>query len=329
MSITTNIIAAGMAAAALGACASGGPKTPDQNPAILAAVQAEPRVIAGETTWVTRGPGYDIVGFTKKDIADVDSAVARESKAFSDVFGAAPPRVVASVHRVTIGDGDPAYQPEPPLPPGDLAPVVEVPVVVRTGNANSRNQVSGGRYGGAGAAGGAPGVDAIPTERVARAWLSARATALTGHPGTQGSTGLIDDPRVPGWAEALVPDLAAQDTTIGRLSVALTADNVGVLPLQQFFTMDRPQATYADAAESGPGAGGAAVKEVAASAAAWAAADTAAGAAGWGAWAGAGAAWAACAAAEAVAAAAPRSVRPRRCAVPRCTRRRPRCWATI
>ncbi|OYV68515.1 MAG: hypothetical protein B7Z74_08300, partial [Deltaproteobacteria bacterium 21-66-5] len=54
-------LVAGLAAAALGACASRGPTPPDESPAIVAAVRATPRVVAGETTWVSRGAGYEIV----------------------------------------------------------------------------------------------------------------------------------------------------------------------------------------------------------------------------------------------------------------------------
>ena len=253
MASLVKAVAASTLAVAMGACASSGPRTPDQNPAIVAAVQAVPRVVAGETTWVSRGPGYEIVAFTTRDIAAVDSSVARQSRAYRDVFGAEPPPVVVLVHRVTLGGGDPGYQPEPPLPAGDLTPVVEVPIVTRAGNDKSPGQVSGGSVYGDGLAG---ALDAPPVERVARAWLSARASAITGHSTVEGSSGLVDDPRVPGWAEALGPALAARDSAVGGLAVALSGPGVRVMPLAEFFTTARPQQPFmAGRGGDGPGQG--------------------------------------------------------------------------
>lgn len=231
-------LAAGLAAG-LAACASSGPRPPDQNPAIVAAVRAEPRVVSGDTTWVSRGAGYEIVAFTRRDIAAVDSAVARQSGVYHDLFGETPPVVVVSVHRVDAAQNGMGFQPGPPLPPGVVRTVVDVPLF---------DPARGGRR--------EPAAYAMrdPTERVMRAWLSARATALTGQSPSQGATGLVDDPRVPAWAEALVPALAVSDTTVGRLAAALSAPNVRVYPVEEFFSMQPPAPMFAGTGGAANGA---------------------------------------------------------------------------
>ncbi|MDE3172956.1 MAG: hypothetical protein KGN74_07780, partial [Gemmatimonadota bacterium] len=236
------------AAAALAACASSGPKSPDENPALVAAVQATPRVVAGETTWVTPGAGYEIVARTRRDIADVDSGVARESAVYQQLFGQPPARVIVAVRRIGPGRSADGFAAGPPLPPGELTPVVEAAIF----DASSRGG-AGGRGDSGGGFPGSAGPDAA-TARVMRAWLSARATALTGRPPTQGATGLIDDPRVPGWAEALVPALGADDGAVDRLAVALSAPDVGLFPVDEFFSMTPPAPAYARGAAAGGGA---------------------------------------------------------------------------
>ncbi len=237
-------LTATLTAATVWACASSGARLPDENPALVAAVHAEPRMVSGETTWVSRGPGYELVGFTKRDIADVDSAVARQSLVYSQLFGQAPPEVAVTVHRISFGPKAPAYQPAPPLPPGSVEPVVEIPIV----DPSSRPEGNRGRgYGGGFAV---PG-GANATERVMRAWLSARASQLLGHPSVQGATGLVDDPRVPSWAETLVPALAADEETVNGLSMRISANVDALFPLRMFFTMPRPQTEYARGGESG------------------------------------------------------------------------------
>jgi hypothetical protein len=266
------LVVAALAAAAA-ACASGGPKLPDQNPALVAAVQATPRVVSGESTWVSTGPGYEIVAFTRRDIADVDSSVAQESRVYAQLFGAAPPDVVVSVYRIGApaanGREQMTFAPRPPLPAGSMAPVVDIPLIDPSarktnaphddnggygddrGNRGGRGGYGGGGYGGEGYGGTRGGsstaerVATVPTDRVMRAWLSARATTITGHPPAQGSTGLVNDPRVPDWAEVMLPALDAPDTTVNRMAVALSADNVRVYPLDEFFSMQRPSPVVA------------------------------------------------------------------------------------
>ncbi len=208
-------------AAALAACASGGPRPPDQNPALVAAVRATPRVVAGESTWVTSGPGYDIVAFSRRDIADVDSSVAQQSRVYTELFGSPPAKVVVSVHRIAaptlLSAAGMAFASGPPLPAGSMEPVVDIPLFAPSAREHD-----------------------TPTDRVMRAWLSARATTLTGHPPAQGSTGLVNDPRVPDWAEAMLPALVAPGATVDRMVAALSAANVRVYPLDEFFSMQPP-----------------------------------------------------------------------------------------
>ncbi|MGH7668266.1 MAG: hypothetical protein ACRENQ_02135, partial [Gemmatimonadaceae bacterium] len=93
-------------------------------------------------------------------------------------------------------------------------------------------------------------------QRVMRAWLSAHASNVLGQPAAEGATGLIDDPRVPAWAEAVLPELTAGDSTISRLAIALASDSVALLPVSEFLDMERPQPMYA-AGEGASGGGGA------------------------------------------------------------------------
>ncbi|HEX8724244.1 MAG TPA: hypothetical protein VF737_02520 [Gemmatimonadaceae bacterium] len=238
------LVAAG---AVMAGCASSGPKMPDENPAIVAAVQAAPRVVQGETTWVTRGPGYDIVAFNRRDIAAVDSAVAHESALYAQMFGAAPLPVVVSVYHRQFDSSSQSFAPGPPLPAGDLETVVEIPLFThsprRNGNDDAR-AYDGGGFGGMG----------DPTQRVMRAWLSAHASQVLGHAAPEGATGSIDDPRVPAWAEAMLPRLTADDGTVDRLAAALASTNVVLYPVADFMTMPAPQPMYA--AGEGMQAGG-------------------------------------------------------------------------
>ena len=93
-----------------------------------------------------------------------------------------------------------------------------------------------------------------PTLPVVRAWLSAHATAVTHTPAriTQAS-GEVEDPRVPAWAEEMIPSLAA-DSIIDKFTVTLATHSESLIPLAKYFTMDRPAEVVA---QVGPREGGA------------------------------------------------------------------------
>ena len=244
------------------ACASGGAR-PEENPAIVSAVDAQPRVVASETTWVNYGLGYQLVALSKRDIAAVDSSVAHQSKMYDQVFGSWPAQLTVLVSRVNTDSRAYDRTVTPPIPAGMSGQVVEIRLL--DGNAaNEGDRGRGGRggYGGVGGErggmggrggvyggyppgggrgrGAMPGSLDDPTQVVTRAWLSARATKLTGRAATSGANGLLSDPRVPVWAEALVPALAVNDTTIERMATQLAAQPESLYALRDFFTMTLP-----------------------------------------------------------------------------------------
>jgi hypothetical protein len=256
-------------------CASGGPKRPEAAPAVVAAVDAQMRLVASETTWVTLGVGYQIVALSKRDIADVDSSVVHQSKMYNLVFGEYPQEVIVLVTRVSYDRNGYEQAPTPLLPPGTVQQTVDVrlydgsPASAAQAQPQQRGRGGRGGYGGRGGGtaatgtngargGDAPGGPAAdPTEAVTRAWLSARATKLTGHFSTVGSNGLLSDPRVPAWAESMVPALALDDTTTDRLAMELASQPTTVYPLREFFTMSRPgTGAYASRGAPGGGTGG-------------------------------------------------------------------------
>jgi hypothetical protein len=253
-----------LAAALAFGCASGGAAHPEQNPAIVAAVDAQVRIVSSETTWVSRGLGYQIVALSRREIAAVDSSVAHQSKMYNQVFGTLPAEVIVLVTRVNTDPNAYDRNTTPLLPPGTTQQVVDVRLYdddANNANGQGQNQRARGGYGGIGGGrggvggnggyGGYPGNGARgraeppgslgdPTQAVTRAWLSARATRLTGHTATAGANGQLSDPRVPVWAEALVPALAASDTMIERMATQLAAQPESLYALRDFFTMSLP-----------------------------------------------------------------------------------------
>jgi hypothetical protein len=51
-------------------------------PAMLAAVRADVRLVNGETTFVTRGRSYELVGRTKADLAIVQPMLDRDRRSW-------------------------------------------------------------------------------------------------------------------------------------------------------------------------------------------------------------------------------------------------------
>jgi hypothetical protein len=260
------------AIACIAGCASGGAPRPQDDPAIVAAVRADARVLGGETTWVARGRGYQLVGMTRADIAAFDSGLAHLSGAYAGVFGAAPPELIAVVSHVTSTRNS-IVRTLPPLPAGTSELVVELNVTDRSPTDRTRNEREaergigfGGMYGGGYGRGygcssgdfgagdyrrrlcdgefGGPGGSGRPgessTDAIMRAWLSARATKITGLAAGPGTDGRSFDPRVPAWAESMLPRLAAADSVRDRLTLQLAAQPESLYAFRDFFTMLRP-----------------------------------------------------------------------------------------
>ncbi len=252
------------------ACASSHKSAPP-DAKMLAAIPGDLRMMGAETTWVAHGVGYELVTRSKPELLPLISQLDDQSRFFAKVFGADPGKVIATVRRV----GPPGSMPEASAPvPFDVGPVVEIVVMrplakgekaEKTEQANNNGRGgSRGRSNGASPDGPAASPDEFdrfgangPTAHVVRAWLSARATALTGKsPSAAASSATADDPRVPAWAEDGLPGLAVptarEDTTTARLAMQIDS----LFPIHAFLTMARPGAL---ATLGGPGgrAGGA------------------------------------------------------------------------
>src|SRR5471030_2341073 len=76
----------GAAVVVSAACASRGPRSPGTDPVALAAVHADLRLVNGQTTWVTRGSGYELVGRSKADLAALQWQLDREGAVVHRVF---------------------------------------------------------------------------------------------------------------------------------------------------------------------------------------------------------------------------------------------------
>ncbi|MDB4906109.1 MAG: hypothetical protein JWO05_893, partial [Gemmatimonadetes bacterium] len=106
------------------ACASHrGPAVPDDS-ALLAQLQSSPRVVQGETTWVARGMGYELVGRTRRDLLTVQPRLDRAAILMRRLFPAESlsPVVVAVRHNVYEGE---TLRSAAPVPATQL-PIVEV-----------------------------------------------------------------------------------------------------------------------------------------------------------------------------------------------------------
>lgn len=226
---------------------------PDQ--ASLAAIPGDLRMMGTDSTWVARGVGYELVTRSKIEILPLMAQLDDQSRFYAKLFDAEPAKVIAAVRRI----GPPGTMPEASAPvPFDVGPVVEmdVPRPLRKGEKVQDESSGRGGYGGRGGQDrgndgrGATGANADaltrfaaagPTTRVVRAWLSARATTLSGKPATSAAAnGSVDDPRVPAWAEDAIPGLAEatgrEDTLTARLAMQVDS----MYPIHSFLTMARP-----------------------------------------------------------------------------------------
>ena len=285
MANRNNALLIAAAAITAAACASAH-KSAGPDPALLASIPAELRMMGAETTWVAHGVGYDLVTRSKLEIPPLMSQLDDQSRYFAKEFGADPGKVVAAARRV----GPPGSLLEASAPvPYNVGPVVEllVPRPLAKGEkiekpddeSSQRSSYGRGSRGGMGrGSGSSTGQDTTgalpdigdperfgavgPTAPVVRAWLAARAATLTGKPASDlAASARIDDPRVPAWAEEALPGLAVptgrEDTTTARLAMQIDS----LYPVYSFLTMARP-GTIASSGRGGasgrgtPGGGG-------------------------------------------------------------------------
>ena len=92
-----------------------GSRTPQVDPAALAAIHSELRLVSNETTWVARGTGYELVGRTNMDLAMVQPQLSRDAAILARVFPADSVKTVVATIRRVAPEGKP-FIPRAPLP---------------------------------------------------------------------------------------------------------------------------------------------------------------------------------------------------------------------
>lgn len=249
MKRATHIVSVGTALLVT-ACASRGPRSPEYDPAALAALHAERRLVGAETTWVTSGAGYELVGRSKGDLVLFQPQLDREAAMFHRVFpNDSLTPVVATVRRMTA-PGKP-FIPAAPVPTPVRGTIVEL--VVPDPKAAKEDDKS--RSLSANAIGLGRSAEWNPVLPVVRAWLSARASALTGTPARPVQAhGEVEDPRVPAWAEEMIPSLVA-DSLVDRITTTLALHSESLIPLARYFTMEQPSSIDTPMGQRGGGEG--------------------------------------------------------------------------
>jgi hypothetical protein len=225
------------------ACASSGARRSDNSPA-AAAVQADLRVVGSETTWVTHGTGYELIGRSKADLAVIQPQLDGDAATLTRLFpGDTLTRLVVTTRH--LAPSNKPFVGAAPVPSSVRSTVVEVVIPDSKASADKDKGRGAGMVG--------RGDRSNPTIPVVRAWLSARATNLTHKLARPTQTdGEADDPRVPAWAESMIPALAA-DSLVDRFTVMLASRPQSLFPLSTYFTMERPEPVISAVAEKGSG----------------------------------------------------------------------------
>ena len=209
-------------AALAAACAHRG--APIQTMPEAVDVPAELRVVAGDSTWVTRGPGYELVGRTRRDLGMVQPIVDRTVANFRRVFPGDTTTIIATVRPAPI-----AGQPFVAAPPTPADYPIAVDLVLPDPHAKRNDRT-----------GVIPGGPAAIRRAVARAWLAKHAERISGVSGKPAQRdGEGDDPRVPAWAEWLIPQLG-DDSAYARSLALVTTHTEELIPLNRYFTMSNP-----------------------------------------------------------------------------------------
>lgn len=227
------IVAVGVAFA--GASCASSHSTPESEPAALAALNAEMRVVGSDTTWVARGPGYELVGRSRGDLALVQPALDRAAEMMERVFPAdtlAP--IVARVRRIPMkGDSMTVPAPVPSSLAGTVVELAAPDPKLMERMAKERKGRGRGRDG----ATMASMMSARIITPAVRAWLSAHADRVTRTRASSAeASGRAFDPRVPDWAVDMLTQLGDSEST-ARYATALAAHPESMVPLPEFLVM--------------------------------------------------------------------------------------------
>ncbi len=233
MKVARILCALSAAALAIVGCASGGPRSIETDPAAVEAVRAELRLVGGETTWVARGTGYELIGRSKADLVVLSSQLDREAAMIHRLFPADSIRTLLVTVRRAAAEGKP-FVAAAPYPPSIHSTVVEV--VLPDPNAKKKGPEKGSP---AAVLGIGLLAERTPSLPVVRAWLSAHASAATGTPARPSeASGEFEDPRVPAWAQEVVPSLTA-DSLVDRFVNLLAPHRDELIPMPRFLSMER------------------------------------------------------------------------------------------
>ncbi|HEU4586911.1 MAG TPA: hypothetical protein VFR95_14245 [Gemmatimonadaceae bacterium] len=254
MNRSRTLVAVGLAiASASSASCASGHSSPASEPAALAVPNAEMRVVGSDTTWVARGPGYELIGRSQGDLALVQPALERAATVMQRVFPAdtlAP--IVARIRRIPVkGEGDSLTMPAP-VPSSLTGTVVELAVPdpkVREQQAKAWKGRDGATM--------ASMMSARSITPAVRAWLSAHADRVTGTRASSAqASGRVLDPRVPDWAVEMLTQLGDSAST-ARYATALAPHPESMVPLVEFLVMRSPLTSeLAGGGAAGRGGGG-------------------------------------------------------------------------
>ncbi|HEY4216451.1 MAG TPA: hypothetical protein VGM67_04905 [Gemmatimonadaceae bacterium] len=228
------LVAATVTALTALGCASHSARPSDVDPAVLARLNATLQLVGRETTWVTRGSGYELIARTKTDLAAVQPTVDGEAAAFHKVFPKDSLALAVATIRRMVPPGK--LDLGPAAVPNDIRGEV-VQIALPAFNAKPVDDKTGL----ASVPGGEAALNAYRrTLPIVRVWLAAHATSLTktaGSPLEMGGETL--DHRLSAWAEAMIP-LLADDSLADRFITALAPHQENLHPLSSYFSMERP-----------------------------------------------------------------------------------------
>lgn len=238
-----SIVAAAVALSGA-SCASSHSK-PEPQPPTLAVVNAEVRVVGSDSTWVVRGPGYELIGRSRDDLAQVQPGLDRAAELMQRVFPTdtlAP--IVARVRRIAAR-GDSLAAPAA-VPSSLTGTLVELAVP----DQKLMERMAKERKGRDGAT-----LPAMMSGRAitpaVRAWLSAHADRVTGTRASSAeASGRVPDQRVPDWAADMLTQLGDSAAT-ARYATALAAHPDRMVPLVEFLVMRSPSASELAAGGAG------------------------------------------------------------------------------
>src|SRR6185503_762854 len=206
-----------------GACShNGGPAA--NTMAAPVDVPADLRMVAGDSTWVHRGPGYELIARTRRELGYVQPTIEREVANFRSVFPGDTTTLIATVRPAPV-----TGQPFVSAPPTPSTYPTAVDLVLPNPSAKRDERAGLGPM--------------PPTDihlAVARAWLGLHAARVTGVPtGGAPRSGDADDARVPAWAESMIPTLGV-DSTYARSLALVTTHTEELIPLTRYFGMSYP-----------------------------------------------------------------------------------------